>query len=66
MPKIQEIGREKFLFIVAKITKTTIDKGEVKQAWKAEHSASGMRYKLDLEHPAISSVIEMLVIYYLI
>lgn len=40
------------------ITKTTLDKVEVKQAWKAEYSTGGMRYKIDLEHPVISSVIE--------
>ena len=52
-------NRARKVFIYrGQITKTTIDKGEVKQAWKAEHSASGMRYKIDLEHPAISSVME--------
>jgi len=39
------------------ITQTTIDKTEVKQAWKAEHSKNGMRYKIDLDHPVINSVL---------
>jgi hypothetical protein len=30
----------------------------VAQAWRAEHSASGMRYRLDLEHPAVRSVLD--------
>ena len=30
----------------------------VAQAWKAQHSAGGMRYRIDEEHPAIRSVLD--------
>ena len=30
----------------------------VVQAWRAEHLASGIRYRIDLEHPAIRSVLD--------
>ncbi len=40
MLKIQEIGRKVFINR-GQITQTTIDKTEVKQAWKAEHSKMG-------------------------
>lgn len=30
----------------------------VAQAWRAEHSASGLRYRIDQEHPAIRSLLD--------
>lgn len=33
-------------------------KRPVAQAWRAEHSVSGMRYRIDLEHPAVRSVLD--------
>lgn len=39
------------------ITKNNTDKFEIKQAWKSEHSKDGIRYKIDLEHPVIKSVL---------
>lgn len=33
-------------------------RGAVTQAWRAEHFKGGMRYRLDIEHPAIKTVLE--------
>jgi len=30
----------------------------VAQAWRAEHFSGGMRYRIDLEHPAVKLVLE--------
>jgi len=32
--------------------------GTVEQAWRVEHSKSGMRYKIDENHPAVSAVLD--------
>lgn len=37
---------------------TPTTRGELIQAWRAEHSADGVRYRIDLNHPAIKVVLE--------
>lgn len=32
--------------------------GQVAQAWRAEHFNGGMRYRIDADHPSVSSVLE--------
>lgn len=32
--------------------------GEVIQAWRAEHKASGLRYRIDRDHPAVRAILE--------
>lgn len=32
--------------------------GAIEQAWRVEHSKSGMRYKIDEKHPAVSAVLD--------
>ncbi|XDZ51499.1 ATP-binding protein [Neisseriaceae bacterium CLB008] len=40
------------------VTKSASEKMEIKQAWRVEHSNSGIRYKIDLSHPIIYSVLK--------
>lgn len=51
-------NRARKVFIYrGQITRKSTDKNEVKQAWKAENSKDGMRYKIDLTHPVINSIL---------
>ncbi|MDB0302214.1 ATP-binding protein [Acinetobacter baumannii] len=39
------------------VIKKSLDRMAIQQVWKADHSPSGVRYKIDFEHEAISTVI---------
>jgi hypothetical protein len=36
----------------------TVGNQQVQKAWRADHAPTGMRYRLDLDHPAIRSVLD--------
>jgi len=60
LSKLAENTRSKARSVFAfRGTPTSIVKGvPVEQAWRVEHLKGGVRYRIDLAHPAVSAVIE--------
>lgn len=60
LTKFSEDTRDRARKVFAYRGSPTTNTGHVviEQAWRAEHTKSGIRYKIDVNHPAVSAVIE--------